>query len=399
MSASKKIMVFSTYPVVEPRHGGQIRTVAMLDEIRSHGITVLHFCVYERGGYQAQAPDKNNICFDKSFFELLLKVSGRTDVDASSYFFQSDDHFLQLSKAIQDFTPDTVMINQPWLWPAVKAALSWLNILNQTQIIYSSQNVESILLTSLLVDLPIDAANRMIKRSIEIEADLCQAARTVICVSESDRAFFSKKSSNVILAPNGISPRCEPGGIEFWRKKYDGIRLALMVGSAHPPNANGFVKMLSPNLAFLAPNERILIVGGACHLISEHALYKRYLSLNNARVDFLGVQNDGGLSTFIEISSVIILPITEGGGTNIKTAEALYNKKNIVATSESFRGYEDFMDLPNVRIVDDPHHFQAAIRLALNTRPITTYADPEIDFQLKSLTWSESLKSLHGLLI
>ena len=46
----------------------------------------------------------------------------------------------------------------------------------------------------------------------------------------------------------------------------------------------------------------------------------------------------------------MLLPITYGGGSNLKTAEALLTGHPIIATAKAFRGCEVFTDMPGMII-------------------------------------------------
>jgi hypothetical protein len=56
------------------------------------------------------------------------------------------------------------------------------------------------------------------------------------------------------------------------------------------------------------------------------------------------------------------LPIGYGGGSNVKTAEALAAGRPIVATGAAFRGFDEYRSLPSVTLADTPLAFEAAIR-------------------------------------
>ena len=47
-----------------------------------------------------------------------------------------------------------------------------------------------------------------------------------------------------------------------------GLRFVLFVGSAHPPNATGFMTMVAPALPALRTDERIVVAGGVCQLLA-----------------------------------------------------------------------------------------------------------------------------------
>lgn len=387
----KRVLIFSTYPTTDPRHGGQLRTCAIVDVLRNAEFDVQHFSLYDQSGYPAQTPDLFNIPMSMEFHLKIASIRGRSDVDAAAYFFQSDDHFLSLVNAIKQFNPNIVVLNQPWLWPAVRAVIHWLSIQEKVSIVYASQNIETDLIRERRKE---ETSNSLYNQVKALEEDLAQKAHLITCVSVHDKRYYERLNNNVVLAPNGVSPLATPGGLEYWSNVYRNIKVALMIGSAHPPNATGFNDMMAPHLGFLAPNERIVVIGGAGHIIPLDLRFRKYSGINNARLDLIGMQDGGGLSTFIKLSSVILLPITEGGGTNIKTAEAIYNRKTIVATRVSFRGYEAFLDLPFIHLADDPSDFRSKTRVCLNSNKLVhTVSDEELA-RIETLTWPKALAIL-----
>jgi hypothetical protein len=196
----------------------------------------------------------------------------------------------------------------------------------------------------------------------------------------------------VVVAANGIWPRATPIGLEHWASRFAGLRTALFVASGHPPNANGFLELTAPDLSFLSPAERIVVVGGVAGQIEGDQRFLRGGGINNARIELLGVRDAGTLSALIELADVVILPILEGGGTNIKTAEALYNRKSIVATPFAFRGFEHFKHSRNVRLAENPADFQDLLVKALRSE---RYDPSRLDAaQLDRLLWTATLQHL-----
>ncbi|WP_411969860.1 glycosyltransferase [Mesorhizobium sp. CA12] len=196
----------------------------------------------------------------------------------------------------------------------------------------------------------------------------------------------------MVVAANGVWPRETPVGLDRWSSRFAGLRTALFVGSGHPPNARGFLQMTDPDLGFLSASERIVVVGGVADQIRNDPGFLRRRGADNARIELLGMQDGANLSALIELADVVMLPIVEGGGTNIKTAEALYNRKPVVATSFALRGYEQFKHWPNVRLADRPEDFRDVLAQALRSEP-ETLNSADIA-QLDTLLWSSTLRKL-----
>ena len=101
------------------------------------------------------------------------------------------------------------------------------------------------------------------------------------------------------------------------------------------------------------------------------------------------------LQGLLEIAHTVGLPITHGGGTNLKTAEALWAGKHVVATTTAFRGFESFRTSPGVLVADEPSKFLAALRTTMAQAPNNLpRAERE---KRKSVLWTETLKPLISL--
>jgi hypothetical protein len=99
--------------------------------------------------------------------------------------------------------------------------------------------------------------------------------------------------------------------------------------------------------------------------------------------------NDLTLECLLCNAAGILLPITYGGGSNLKTAEALISGLPIVGTTHAFRGFEEYKSLPAVTIEDDPTAFAVGIRRAFNSK-----ASPRAIHLQKQLLWESTLQPI-----
>ena len=100
------------------------------------------------------------------------------------------------------------------------------------------------------------------------------------------------------------------------------------------------------------------------------------------------------LALLLALASCIVLPITVGGGSNIKTAEAIFSGRPVIGTTPSFRGYEAARELPGIHRTDDAAAFRRLVKRALEgTLPTGGTERPEIR---RAVLWSETLKRLPG---
>jgi hypothetical protein len=105
-----------------------------------------------------------------------------------------------------------------------------------------------------------------------------------------------------------------------------------------------------------------------------------------------GMLSDDLLSGLLAYVDVVLLPIVDGGGSNLKTAEAILSGKKIVATTFAFRGFEEYMDLPNVYIATTPSSFRETITRAL-AAPFQERTADEIK-RAERVQWQYSLQNL-----
>jgi glycosyltransferase involved in cell wall biosynthesis len=111
------------------------------------------------------------------------------------------------------------------------------------------------------------------------------------------------------------------------------------------------------------------------------------------RVYLAGRVSEDSLQGLLKDCDVILLPITEGGGSNLKTAEAIIADKPIVATTHAFRSYEKFIDeLPNIYIADTPEAFQQSILAAVKNKPIVRSQEQKA--VAESVLWVSVLEGL-----
>ncbi|GJE58871.1 hypothetical protein [Methylobacterium trifolii] len=393
-----KVLTLSTYRTDLPRHGGQVRLAAIQRVLRSQGWTIRHMPVYVRNADDLPEDSAFLFPFDPDFHRRLEETQGRSDVDAADFLLGDPSRFAAACDLIDGYDPDCIWLEQPWLWPFVKVYLAGRSG-SRARVVYGSQNVETHLIENVIRKLPKRARERIRATAEAMERDLCAVCDGIVAVSRGDLAFFQAYGKPSVLAANGVWPKGQRSGVDYWRKEASLFSTAMFVSSAHPPNATGFVEMLGDNLAYLAPDERIIVVGGVIKLLEGPGFYGEHRGLNLSRLIAAGVQDEGGLSTILDVTKGVLLPIKEGGGTNLKTAEALNNRKPIVATTAAMRGFEEFSDFPGVTIRDDPAAFRAAVKalLATEARGAPDYT-AEQERMLDTLLWPATLGAIPSFL-
>ncbi|KEO51727.1 glycosyltransferase [Thioclava pacifica] len=348
-----KIAAFGHYPIHRPLHGGQRRVAAIASEARAAGHVFRYVPVYSTRGYPDGSPDERKTAVPEARLDQLHDPQRREDLHLAQML--SDDPLVErLLDDLRRFAPDAVQFEHPWLYPLFAEALEHDPALRQAKLIYSAHNVEAKLIDP-----------RWRAEALRLERDLVARADLVIAVSAADAQVFdgwrAPKQRPCIIASNGCWP---PDLAAVPPAPLDGP-FALVAGSAHPPNATGYWESFGEIAGFLPPGSRLAIAGGMSHLITADDRFQRYQRMNAEFIAMLGTVEEDVLSALLHHARVICLPITEGGGTNLKTAEALMWGKPIVAMRPALRGFEEAEAMSGVYVADDPVQFRTLLREAM----------------------------------
>ena len=90
--------------------------------------------------------------------------------------------------------------------------------------------------------------------------------------------------------------------------------------------------------------------------------FLRFPRVNSEFVRNFGTVQEETLTSLLYHAKAICLPITEGGGTNLKTAEALMWLKPVVAMRHALRGFEEGAEMDGVYVADHVHEFRTLLR-------------------------------------
>jgi hypothetical protein len=391
----KKLLQLATYPVANPLHGGQIRVSKIADFFRKAGWEVKNISVCEstHRGYT-----DDDMIINSEMINKEVNVNFCADY-ATSLMCVKDPVYGFLKQKISKFKPDMIFIEQSWMWPAVKK-MKDENLLGNAKIVYSSHNVEykskeQLLSTHEMLN---DDARAVIQKIYELEKECCEKSDyTVSCTEEDARLFQSLGSRTHIVCQNGVSPRnVTDDSVASVKKQLQDRKFIFFVGSAYPPNCIGFWEMLGGSLAWLPPEYVIVAAGGVSQILESYAPKEDllYQSVRNSKILNLGFISEELLAALIESAGVIILPITIGGGSNLKTAEAAVSCRPVVATSVACRGYEGLQSLSNFSVADNRNDFVRAIMGYLRSAQSgITLPDYEI-LKRNQFYWENTLKDL-----
>lgn len=362
-----RVLHLSTYPVAVPRHGGQARVANLARVYEAAGIESRVIAVYEPEHYGGALLGPHDVPFPWDSPHRDTGLPFCTDLASGEYAAGDPSAWGRLQREVTVFRPEVIQLEQPWLWPFLRR-LRAERAAPPFKVVYSSQNLEAPLKARMLEGQPPALVDRVVARIEALERELAAAADLTVAVTAADAEVYRAWGARrVVVAPNGVVERAvDPERVRDWEARLRGRRFALFVGSAYPPNVRGFWEMFAPSLAFLAPDERVVVVGGIGSIVMDAPSARVWERLNASRLECVGMQEEADLAALLALAACVVLPITIGGGSNIKTAEAILSGRPVVGTTTSFRGYEALASLPGLHQTDDPAEFRRLVRQALD---------------------------------
>lgn len=209
-------------------------------------------------------------------------------------------------------------------------------------------------------------------------ADLCWA------VSEQDAHVLrdTLRAKHVVLAPSG----CREFPAKAPMPGLPDCPYVIFVGGAYSPNVDGFVEWCGNTLTYLPANTAIVVAGAAGDVIAKMPTYQN--DITRGALINLGRTPQTLLDQLILHAAAVILPISVGGGTNLKTAEALRSQRPLIATTESMRGFEAWLSDAGIRVAAEPRDFRSAIADHLSNETTSNCRRDDLD----QLGWERCLE-------
>jgi hypothetical protein len=371
---NKRILIIAPYPIVKPQHGGQKRAKAIYDIYRQNFSSVRYTGVFHRGQYPDWGEDDLPIG-DKDLIEQIDSYPFNSEIICGEAIDQDIHVRSYLAKFLIEETPDVIHFEQPFAYLGLAPLLRELGL--DIKIVYGSQNIEYLLKKRIFNNLNLDEEyfKVQLKKITKLEKELARNANLVLAVnSEDKRTLIGMGAKKVVLVPNGISiSKPTKNAMDRIKKikQEEGIQnIVTFVGSGHPPNWEGFVKLVGDNTSFLPSGTKIIIAGGVSEYFEKEYSKKKEHKNFFTGIHLMGVLEEDDLAALIELSDLIILPITTIRGSNLKTAEAILAQKKIVATPNAFNGFEAFRELPNIYLANGLTEFRKSIVVALSSKYI-----------------------------
>jgi hypothetical protein len=374
----KKILQLCTFNPDENNAGGKIRSFQIKNALRKK------FEVKTLSFSWARTPFIKDMHFGLSE-EKFLKNGGNHllgDLGINNYLSQNTHELQHIAQKVHEFNPDVILLEQPYLLPLVRTLKSTRAEKN-IPLIYSSHNIEAPMKRGIYENFfTPESVNQLTQWVSMLETEAIKESIMTFVVSEDDARFTRelKRDGNVLVLPNGHWIPKSNNRDKFWDETLSDTKVNwTFVGSAHPPNIEGMSNLLRA-LPLQEEDWRIIIAGSAS--VAFKGLTEKVpwlLTVNNPTND--------DIDSLILKSSGMLLPIWSGGGSNLKTAQALLSNRTLVGTEYSFRGFESFKDEEGVHLVSTAEEFANMLR---------TYKPPKSVQRrgVESLTWDFILSDL-----
>jgi hypothetical protein len=364
------ILIVTTFPVSEPRHGGQHRVANMIACLRSAGHDV-----YLRGvlGSEQYSPSEGFVSYPgTSALRHFKSVPGLMDDWAIGRLFVEDEEYFEQLAAKIDIIPDLIISELPWLFAFCRKYRRSLGKDADIPLVYGSENIESRLKRSIVASYCGRKQGDECARLVDaVELDAIESADLIVSVSEEEAGWIREKAKvRVVVAPNGVADRratiqdmAQSGEIT------QGHKFALFCASAHPPNVEGFLATFVSGVCCISPSHRLVLAGSIGRALKSDSRCNSVPGINARAID-AGEVEEAVLRGLLATAHAIVLPITQGGGTNLKTAEAIWSGRHVVATTKAMRGFEQFLAAPGIHIADDPAQFARKLHYAMQSPPV-----------------------------
>lgn len=354
----KRVLQLATYDISDPKSGGAIRAYHIAESLRRDflvytlvfGLKDLHSRVtwQDDPDFNRRFGSRINIDFETCMSRLHSpgEKGCLMDWGISNYVLGEAGLVKALGRMIKNIDPDIILLEQPFLWPIVDLMKRERALKSDCCMIYSSHNTEAPMKREIYAHaFPEDICHQHLSYVESLEQDSVMAADLVIATCDAE-SFFVKgidSGKKVLVKANGHTYR--PRDNLWWKDKFQASGCDqnwVYVSSAHPPNVNGLKSLLD-----LIPKSqtdfKIWLLGSIGQVIGceRYPFVECHHEISNQDID-----------DAISCADGVILPIWQGGGTNLKTAQALLSGKPIVSTAFAFRGFENYINQEGVRIAE-----------------------------------------------
>lgn len=341
-----RILQITTYPIDHPDHGGKLRSFHIRKVLRSK-FTVETLSFTLGAGDSVTGFD---VSLDHDSCMRVIKNGYLADWGINIYLATRPDLKTRVAEVVKAFAPDILLIEQPFMWPLVEDMIRERVVNADIFVVYSSHNNEYALKQGVYEGL-FQAAEleANLSRVAQIERGISTRSDLSLAVTETDVDYLKSiaPDTDVLLYRNGHQGLGDAPSVARWKKKFkDYERNWVFVGSWHPPNIEGLHDLVSGGINEVPGDRlRLWVFGNAGPgLISTYKL--EAADLPNMSIQGLAEADD--INSAIAAATGVVLPVWGGGGSNLKTAQALLSGKAVVGSRYAFRGFESYMNEPGV---------------------------------------------------
>lgn len=354
-----KVLFLTTILPSQQRVGTEVASQAFIDGLRQNGCQVSVVGYMRKGDYFEIG--SNEILVEKRYIEtktakwhsliwLILSFVFKLPYSAAKYYSRA---YVRLVKSkLNSKQYHVVVIDH--------SQLAWLVKLvdKKSKVIFIPHNIEHELYLSHLKGTSNFLKQWIYSREAQLvkkmEMELSKNSTEVWALTEHDATYFSSleganKVRVLALPPGPAKPTNQPiekvfdiGLIGNWMWKFNEEGLRWFLNSVYPD---------------LPSNLSVHVAGkGADWLKGKYSnvIYEGFVP--NAQV-------------FMAQAKVVVLPMRDGGGIQIKTLDAIASGSVIVATPTSLRGISS--PLPSIKVAEQPDEFAQQIIAALHSLEVS----------------------------
>jgi glycosyltransferase involved in cell wall biosynthesis len=376
-----RIVQLTYYSTRKPVSGGQKRIAALRDGLSRLGHDV--DCIEVFAWMDPIHPD--DFKFPAYDDEWARRFSGEYETRIADVLTSNRMFGDAVLARIADYAPDILWVEQPFMWPFLhrrRAALPG------SRLVYSAHNIEWQVRRELARRGGLGPFASF--RIQEIECDFVRAADLVVNVSAPDQRWCEDAGARGTVLVRNASRPPERDATGLARQRFRAAHglsehaLVLLYVSAYwEPNWLGLAQWCLPTLEALSQDHDIalLLVGGIGIRAEQADLppAQRRLVVTTGEID--EAEKDAAYAA----ADAVLLPVVAGGGTNLKSAEALLSDLPVVASGYAMRGLEALSRLDGVAVAQDKLAFAAALetlvrdhfgRRAAGAPPLRRSPDP-----------------------
>lgn len=348
--ARPKLTVAVPFPVYPPVGGGQQRVFSLYRHVARHfDVDLVTLAESDTEFFEREiATGMREIRIPKSVrhqteeARIAQKVGGVPvgDIGISLFVKHTPEFGRHLARSIE--TADLVVACHPYSFPAVREALGG------RPLVYEAQDVEFLLKKAVLGKSGAIGAD-LVDTVRELEAEVCHVSSLIFGCSEEDRDelchLYGVDPARIVIVPNGVDTEAvrfkSPAARDQLKAEFGlaGQRIALFVGSWHPPNLEAAEVLFE--IARAVPQVKFLLAGSLCFALADRP--------RPANVGLIGVVDEETLTALLALADVALNPMLGGSGTNLKLATYLAAGAPVVTTPVGARGY-DLVDGDNALI-------------------------------------------------